>query len=196
MGRHRTYNHIPISGTCLTRSGKIPQAPQSNKIPLSAEYHTSNHHIAPQPPFHSLGFSQWVVFSDLTERFVMSDHIIRHSPHQIQVPHTRSQPDMIKSHRTLSSYRLIQSLLITSCHCTVYSLLRSVSHQQYIPYHYITLTVNITIIFLWSNPTQQEREQTDRNGQRKRTTQQEPYTETITQKKKRYISTASLSFYA
>ena len=57
-GRYRTYNHIPILGTCLTRSGKIPQALQSNKIPLSAEYHILNHHIALQSFFHPRGFSQ------------------------------------------------------------------------------------------------------------------------------------------
>ncbi len=89
------------------------------------------------------------------------------------------------------------SLQITPCNCIVYLLLRSALYQQYKQYHYIHGRYhNYFLLIRYSaSITDQNRTTANRSASITDQHNRKPTPEAITQKKKRYISTASLSFY-
>lgn len=153
--RHRTYNHIPISGTCLIRCGKIsaqPYKPYSQTRSCSiAISHPKSSYRTTAPFLFTRIFPVSSIFrSDITIRSVSSHYLTQPTPgtqnttHQITARHNK---------KPIGKYKLMDCIThgssqITSCHCIVYLLLWSALYQQSIPYHYTTFTADTTTHFL------------------------------------------------
>lgn len=137
---------------------------------------------------------------DITIRSVSSHYLTQPTPgtqnttHQITARHNK---------KPIGQYKLMDcithgSLQITPCHCIVYLLLRSALYQQYKQYHYIHGRYhNYFLLIRYSaSITDQNRTTANRSASITDQHNRKPTPEAITQKKKRYIATASLLLYA